>query len=1023
MDTTDWQRRSALFDELVDVPHDLREAWLKNLVDPDAAHTPALQKMLVDLDESDFRIIDEPSIAGSYSRQFERQLNAALANESRLHSGAVAGAWRLIEKIGEGGMGAVWLAERNDGNFESLVAIKFLRYGMEKTEVVERFLRERRLLARLEHPGIARLIDAGNYNGEPYLVMDHIKGEPINAWAIKHASLVAERVSLVIKACRAVEHAHAQLIVHCDLKPSNVLVRSNGEPSLLDFGIAKLIDDLDNDSETALTRMTGRGFTLGYCAPEQITGHPTGVGADIFSMGAILFELLSGTLPFKAAGEGRAALEHAILHTEAQSLSSVLNKKNPSLTHARPIDSRNALGDLDAIVAKALRKNPADRYASFSTLISDLERWLNNQPVLARRGNWQYKTTLWLKRNRMLAATGAVALLAVSAGLSAALWQAARASDEARRADREKTVAVTQRDRAEIATAQAAAALAESEKAKGAAVKAGLLADLNAATAKQSEQIAITNAIRSRKAESIAAAASQSAKVEAAKAKAINQFMVALFEGADPEHVRGDKLTAREVLDAGADSIGEQFAGEPETAAELRKVLGTTYLALSQPTKAAPLLSDAAADAKNRYGTNSIEHARILYVLASAETKNDNYPTAEKHYKASLETIERVDGRANSAVLIGKISLAYALQKQGKYDESDKLLTSVRLTVSEKYGDKDWLFAEVETARAIAMGAQAKVKEQLDILTTIEPLAKNPPRGKRSDALMIRTNLIIALAQLGNYRESVSRLNALIPELTDHLGPEADQTIKTLSFSVQMLRLSGSYTECAAQSARLAEVRMRVSGANNPLTLDALSQAATCAQLTGDEAAAEKYMKLASSALPLIDRAPQRTVLRALLALQFVAFDRTDFRQILAMRERTHSVAKELNLAKGAPESQWIAVSDASNALRANDYLSAIRIIDGVIALPEHSKSISAHAFQSYLLAFQGDVARSRSHLALSRASLTARFTENHPVHRTLDYVEALIANPNDSAQALRALERSAGRTARLPLAPNWFGF
>jgi eukaryotic-like serine/threonine-protein kinase len=389
------------------------------------------------------------------------------------------------------------LADRHDGNFEGCAAIKFLRTGLGKSEVVERFLRERRLLARLQHPNIARLLDAGAYQGEPYLVMTYVEGSTITAWAAAHSPTVAGRVALILKVCRAVEYAHGQLVVHRDLKPSNVLVGANGEPVLLDFGIAKLIDDEDFDHSTALTRMTGRGYTLGYCAPEQITGEPTGVAADVFSLGVLLFEMLTGAMPYKPEHEGRAALEHAIVHSIARTVSKVLDDPR-SAASARPVDADRSRGDLESIIAKALRAQPADRYASVGALIDDLDRWMGSRPVQARHGNWQYAAALWLKRNRALAAVAALAFISVCAGLVAALWQADRASAEARRADAQREVAVGEQRRAEIATAQATAALADANQQKALATAEAQRADQEAAEARRAQQIAASNELRAK---------------------------------------------------------------------------------------------------------------------------------------------------------------------------------------------------------------------------------------------------------------------------------------------------------------------------------------------------------------------------------------------------------------------------------------------------------------------------------------------------------------------------------------------
>lgn len=445
--STDWPRRNQLLDEVVDMPADLRPAWLAALQLREPLHAEVVTKMLADFENATDGASHPTSLVGVGANEFAASLENATATnmDEKNHKGDMIGPWQLSKKIGQGGMGAVWLAIRQDGNFSGMAAIKFIHTRLGKTEVLNRFLRERRLLARLTHPNIARLIDAGTLIDEPYLVMEYVDGIVITDWACEHAPTVTERITLILKVCRAVEYAHTQLIVHRDLKPSNVLVNSRGEPSLLDFGIAKLVDDDADDDNTALTRLTGRGYTLGYCAPEQITGEPTGVAADVFSIGVLLFELLTGAMPYKPEREGRAALEHAIVHGEAKNLSRVLDEKaGAATTLARqPEDADKARGDIEAIVAKALRKQPEDRYATVSALADDLSAWLSQTPISIRREDRQYRAKLWVKRNWQLAALACVAVIAITAGLTISVWQrsealaaASLAKEEAARANK-----------------------------------------------------------------------------------------------------------------------------------------------------------------------------------------------------------------------------------------------------------------------------------------------------------------------------------------------------------------------------------------------------------------------------------------------------------------------------------------------------------------------------------------------------------------------------------------------------------
>ena len=1028
IDKTDWQRRSALLDEVSDLPKSARAAWFEALEKNEPAQVASIKKMLADFDSTDPQFPQTsqhnqaPILIGVGAREFEARLDVATSTAApadvALQPGDSIGAWQLERKIGEGGMGAVWLAARHDGNFNGVAAIKFLRTGLGKTEVVARFLRERRLLARLTHPGIARMLDAGTHAGEPYLVMEYVDGEPITDWAAAHAPRVAERVALILKVCRAAEHAHGQLVVHRDLKPSNVLVTRAGEPSLLDFGIAKLIDDADEDFATALTRMTGRGFTLGYCAPEQITGEPTGVAADVFSMGVLLFELLTGTLPFNMASKngGRAALEHAIVHDNAKSISKALDEKSrsPNSPKNRPVDAARAKGDLEAIVAKALRKNPADRYPTLSAFAADLDCWLNNLPVAARRGNWQYKTGLWLKRNRTLAAVISIAFVAVSVGLLAAIWQADRANTEAERADLEKETAVQQRRLAEISTAQANAALSESELSKTAALAAQRLAD-------ESAHIAGINEKKSRAAERAAAQSSQVAESEAAKAMAVNQFLITLFEGADPERAKGEKLLARDLLDAGTKKLSEQFASAPDTLAELQAVLGRTYASLSQPQRAIPLLTEAAAASAKRNGIQSVEYARNLHALAMAEIDAEKFVEAEQHFRAALPILEKADGEVSDIVILGKCSLAAALQKQGKLAEIALIITPLRERVIQQRGDKSWAFAEIENVRAVLASARNDLSDERAILLAIEPLFLNPPPGKLGDALSMRGNLAVSYARGGQLSESLSRLDGVITGLSAHLGFEADRTMVMRYFAAEMTRQLARYPECAKQYAELAATRERITGPKHPLTVDVLSKAAMCFQFSGQSEKAADYMAKALAALPANDDPPQRTVARTLMALSQVALDqRVD---ATAMIARGLQLTRALNLAPDAAEVIVLTAIQANAAAQSGNTQGAAQQMDTLVKNPRLATIPSARTMRAYLLAINGQTEAARAEAIEARAVIKARFPEAKHISAVLDYVDALTGPAAQHPAALNQLAKATGRTPRLPLSAGWFGF
>jgi serine/threonine protein kinase len=350
-------------------------------------------------------------------------------------AGNHVGPYRLIREIGRGGMGVVWLAARADGQHERQVALKMPLVENLNWLLAARFARERNILASLEHPGIARLYDAGvDSETQPYIALEYVVGVPINEYVRDQHLKPEATVALFTKVINAVSHAHAQLVIHRDIKPTNILVDAKGEPHLLDFGIAKLLDDEDSMSAdaTQLTRMSGRALTLDYAAPEQVNGQTLGTASDVYALGIVLYELLTGNKPYAPKGPTRRDLELAICEQEPAKPSDRLILTGTSEAGKT---ARRIRGDLDTVVLKALKKDPRQRYATAQAFADDLKRYLAFEPIAAKPDSEWYRIGKFVRRNRWaMAAVGAV-VVALSVGVTSTLWQAERAERERREAN------------------------------------------------------------------------------------------------------------------------------------------------------------------------------------------------------------------------------------------------------------------------------------------------------------------------------------------------------------------------------------------------------------------------------------------------------------------------------------------------------------------------------------------------------------------------------------------------------------
>ena len=409
-DAASWQVLDRLLDQALDLPEEKREAFLAKLPPAEQPYADRLRQML---QRTRSPIDTLPALESAEVEPAERP-------------GDLVGRYRLVRPIGEGGMGTVWLAERADGLVRP-VALKLPRGSWRPAALAERLNREREILASLDHPNIARLLDAGLDDGQPWLALEYVEGTPLTAFAEARRLSLRERVRLFLQVAAAVAHAHGRLVVHRDLKPSNILVTAQGQVRLLDFGLAKLLEA--RVEERDLTAAHGRAFTPAYASPEQIAGGPLGVSTDLYSMGVVLFELLTGGRPYRPQRDSRAALEEAIASAEPLLASEVAGAAG-----AR----RELRGDLDTVLGKALKKQPAERYRTADALADDLQRWLSGRPVEARPDSFLYRAGKFVRRNALGVGAAAAVCAALAAGAAVALWQGGKARAEKQAAEQVK---------------------------------------------------------------------------------------------------------------------------------------------------------------------------------------------------------------------------------------------------------------------------------------------------------------------------------------------------------------------------------------------------------------------------------------------------------------------------------------------------------------------------------------------------------------------------------------------------------
>lgn len=716
MDRERWQRLSTLIDQAFGFEDTAAcEAWLSTLP-PDEAQ--AVRRALADAQAAP-QAVDMPSTTGTDSARFDRLLGQVLQREADGGatpdlSGTRLGAWRLDTRIGEGGMGQVYLGERADGLYEQRVAIKLLR-GLTTEAAREQFARERRILATLSHPHIARLIDGGTTDeGRPWLAMERVEGRRIDDWCRQLALPLAERLALFDQVCAALMHAHGQLIVHCDIKPGNVFVGADGRAMLLDFGIAQL----QGAGEAGSTSLTPR-----YASPEQRAGQPATAASDIYSLGRLLDELLE----------------------------------------AAP-DAARRREEWKAVVARATAASPAGRYASVDALRRDLQRFSQHWPLEALQRRPAYVAAKFVRRR------WPVLLVAVAAGLMTAgfVWRL-----------------MHERDQAEAARAEAVQ--------------------------------------------------------QAATTAQVSEFIVSLFEGADPIQGGRPDVSALELVDKGRARVDEQLAGQPQMQATMKGVLAKVYENVGQPPKAMEQFEQAIALERRLDPPRPLQEASLLSQQAMALANNGLHAKAVEPARRALALQQQHGPERHAALADAHNTLGWVLARNDRHDEARRELDQALALRRTHLGPRHWHTAVTLHNLGMLEARRDRLAEAVDFFRQALDIKRGTLGAGHPRALYSVQALAAALGQMGQRDEALPLLQELVAARTAIYGPDSEYVGAAEHELAVVLRDLGRTEEALAMYRRSMQSKKLQHGERSLSMAVSLNNVAGALESLGDPEAGTHY--------------------------------------------------------------------------------------------------------------------------------------------------------------------------------------
>lgn len=690
--------------------------------------------------------------------------------------------YRLIRVLGRGGMGEVWEAEQDRPRRK--VAIKLVRGDLMSPAMRRRFDIEAEALGRLNHEGIAKVFEAGldPSTSQPYYAMEYVEGQTLGRYIAESNPSIEKRLRLIIALCRAVQHAHQKGVIHRDLKPGNILITPAGKPKILDFGLARLAGD--GDEASLVTRETQAGQVLGtlaYMSPEQAGGKTDAIDSltDIYALGVITYQLLAGQMPLNLNNLSLPVAVRRIVEDEPSRLSSI---------------DRGLRGDLDTIVAKAMAKDRSIRYASAEALAEDIRRYLESEPIAARRPSTWYNARKFARRNKAIVAGVAASFMILLAGAATSTVFAIRASEQA-------TAATIQAERAIKAEHDAIAQRDEANRQKE--------------EAERQEAIALET----------------------------NDFLVGIFHEADPAVAQGREITAVELVTRGAAGLSDRFSDQALVKASLQNTLALVFMELGRSAEAEPLLRSALEVRQKMLGA---EHPDTLVSINNLATVLEDLGQAsqtEPMHRRTLEIRERDLGPDHLDTLLTANNLASALRQLGRAGEAEPLFRRVVAGYEAQLGPDD-------PRTLAAVGSLADVLDAQGRSADAEPLFRRSMEGhervfgaNHPYTFMAINNMAYVQQSLGRFDVAERLYRKALEGRQRVLGADHPETMSTVNNLGAVLYETGRYAEAEVQFRRVLETRERVLGADHPDTLASVGSVSVALMSHGKYAEAEPLLR------------------------------------------------------------------------------------------------------------------------------------------------------------------------------------